>query len=855
VWINGHHVAYHEGGFTPFEVDISDLVISGPNVLALRVKEHTTVSDKLDHMSLYADFPLGGIIRTPYLFRVSSVHVEEIVHAVHFAKGNRSAVLNGTIKIANESAHSVPGFPLQVTLKTLAGKLVASSSPSIRKLGAWQEAVCDFRIKVDSPKPWTAETPDLYLLQVSPATANAPMVEYTEKTGLRETNVDGTQIRIDGSPVKFRGTCHHDSHPLMGRAVTPALTKLDLHLIKAANLNSLRTSHYPPIPELIDLADEMGVYVEDEADFCWAEGTNDLRNTPRIIQLTAELLARDRNHPSVFEWSICNESQFGYGFERSHEWVRNADPSRPNSAATSSWLEIATLHNPISIEGIHRNANIAMPLLWDESLCIYQGIFNDVAEMWVDPGMRDYYVKPLIDVYRAFMDSKTVQGSMIWCWADDIFCVPGRGYEYGRGTAQSHFIDHEYRMPGRGLVGDAPWGVVDGWRRLKPEFWLTKKLHSPIKLSEARIASIRADGSVRVPVENQYDFLNLSQIKATFEIDKLKGVLKLQVPPRSRGEIVVSGLNGRSTGKSLRLRFEASDGRLIDEYRIPIGRMIPGKVKLSPTTPLKLNKETWLAGDSTRVTGRGFELSFDRDQGYLRRCVAGTQPLLLAFPALHVLPTSTPLSPVPEAVRWNCTGVKVAREGGNVRVEMTGTYPQFEGSYSLLVHPDGTVVAHYSFKYTGDDMRAREIGWGLDLARECETFEWDRQAEWNVYPSDHIGRPHGIATAMVEAKTAVGTGSWSADPSPMGSNDFRSTKRNIHWIDIRVGNGPGICVPSDGNHSARAMVQPDRTSVFIDDWFGGTNVGWGEWITNYGKGKEIKKGEVLESNLTLRIHS
>jgi hypothetical protein len=193
-------------------------------------------------------------------------------------------------------------------------------------------------------------------------------------------------------------------------------------------------------------------------------------------------------------------------------------------------------------------------------------------------------------------------------------------------------------------------------------------------------------------------------------------------------------------------------------------------------------------------------------------------------------------------------------DGDNVRVNLAGHYPHLEGGYTFIVRPTGTVNAHYSFKYTGDDILAREIGWSLDAARECETFEWDRQGEWNVYPADHIGRPHGVATARANATQPVGAGSWSADSSPMGSNDFRSTKRQIHGVDLRCGRGPGVSVRSDGSHSARAMVQSDRTTLYIDDWYGGTNVGWGEWITNYGRGKAIKKGDTLESNLTFTLH-
>jgi hypothetical protein len=443
---------------------------------------------------------------------------------------------------------------------------------------------------------------------------------------------------------------------------------------------------------------------------------------------------------------------------------------------------------------------------------------------------------------------------MIWCWADDIFCVPSRGYEYGRGTAQSHFIDAEYKIPGRGLVGDAPWGVVDGWRRPKPEFWITKKLQSPIRIDESRALSETSDGVVRVPVENQYDFTNLSELKSTFSFGDVKGTVTADVPARSKGSIAIGGLPRIQGRMWLELRFETKQGRLVDAFRVPVGTVAGMALRVPKPVPLKVRNESWLAGDSARITGDRFEMVFDRDQGYLRRCVAGSQPLLIAFPAIHLLPTNSPTSPIPESVRWKCSGVKVTPVGENVQVELTGSYPQFEGGYTFLIKPKGEVEAKYSFKYTGENTLAREIGWSLDLAPECQTLEWDRTGEWNVYPSDHIGRPHGIAAAGFGVEQKVGMGPWSGDMSPMGSNDFRSTKRNINWADLRTPSGPGVRVVSEGKHSARAMVQPDRTSLYINDWYGGTNVGWGEWVTNYGRGKEVKKGDVIESTLTFRLH-
>ncbi|OHB70784.1 MAG: hypothetical protein A2V70_15360, partial [Planctomycetes bacterium RBG_13_63_9] len=857
VWVNGQLVATHEGGATPFEVDIADVVRKGANLLALRVKEHTTTSDELDHMSHYAYFPLAGIMRPVYLFCVPEVHVGGLEITTTFDKDYRDATMAVRARVLNESSEAFRG---ELAL-SLAGPLpgqeeLAKAKPAVVEMGPWHSTDVEVSIPVTAPKKWDAEHPNLYPLSVELSSDGRVAHRFALRTGFRQTQIRGSEILINGKPVKLRGTCHHDSHPLMGRAVNAELTRQDLELMKEANLNAVRTSHYPPLADLLHIADELGLYVEDEASFCWVGISDDLRQTPRIIQLTAELLARDRNHPSVAFWSLCNESRFGYGFERSHEWVRRADPSRPTSAAISTWLEIATLHNPLAISRIDEHENLQQPLIFDESLCIYQGIFGDVAEMWVDPGMRDYYAQPQPPIYERFMRSKTTQGSFIWCWSDDVFCVPGRGYEYGRGTARSHFLENSYRVPGRGLVGDAPWGVVDGWRRPKPEFWITKKLHSPVKVKEEPLRLPGPNEPIRVAVENQYDFSNLSEMTILWAIGGEKGELRCDVPPRSAGTVEIRPRRMVNEGEILTLRFEDNQGTLVDAYRLPLGREATHRPPCERCTPqpLRIWEEDTLAGTCTTIAGKDFQLAFDQRSGLLRRGVGNGQPLLLEMPTLHVLPTTRPLQPLPDRLSWKLEKLDVRREGANVCVTIKGRYEDFQGQYELTITPSGELAVDSSFEYTGEEFLAREIGLRFSVPKECDVLEWDRAAEWSVYPPDHIGRPRGTAPAFPEdASTVPPTGPWSKDVSPMGSNDFRSTKRNVRWAGIHCPNGPGILIEASGHQHVRAMVETDRISVHVNDFFGGTNVGWWEWIHNYGKGQAIRNGERIASRVRLSV--
>lgn len=898
VWVNGRRLAYHEGGATPFEVDITNAAKSARNLLAVRVTEHTQTSDQFDKMSQYADFPLGGIMRRVYLFRVPDTHIGALALSTRFEPGMADATISGRLAAVNESGATLSDASLRFKLTGEDGAAVPiDAMPVTLSVGAWERADVDIAIRAAAPLAWDAEHPNLYRLAVELVEDGRVLQTLVERIGFRETKISGTAILINGRPVKFRGTCHHDTHPLLGRAVTADLARQDLRLMKEANLNAVRTSHYPPIPELLDAADELGLYVEDEASFCWAGVADDLNFTPRIIQLTAELVTRDRNHPSVFMWSLCNESEWNYGFERSHEWVRAADPDRPTGAATSASLEIATLHNPIAISRIEENEKkLAKPLLFDESLCIFQGIFGDVAEMWVDPGVRDYYVTPLPAIYDRFMKSRVTQGSFIWCWADDIFAVPNRGLEFGRGSTQCQFLTEQYAMPGRGLAGDAPWGVVDGWRRPKPEFWITKKLHSPVKIAEKPLALPKAGGPIRVPVENQYDFTDLSELKIGWEIGGEKGEVRASVPPRSTGEIVVAPLRTPASGDVLSLTFTRPNGLLVDSYRLPVGeefapprkdcivlplrgsqatKAIPQKIEIASLPrgarndgieiatpsfksaaagPLVLRQEDRLAGIATHIIGKEFELAFDNESGRLRRGVAFGWPALLELPTLHVLPTALPLSPLPERRSWKLKSMRAERVGENVHVSIRGTYGLFEGGYEILVTPAGELTVSADFAYTGDDIWVRETGLRLSLPKSADLLCWQRRSEWSVYPPDHIGRPLGSARSVADHPAELPPAwAWSQDNSPLGSNDFRASKRNILWAALGYPGGPAILVLSDGSQTARAMMETDRLSLHVNGWYGGTNAGWQEWEHNYGKGKLLKKGDRIQETVRLRF--
>jgi len=270
--------------------------------------------------------------------------------------------------------------------------------------------------------------------------------------------------------------------------------------------------------------------------------------------------------------------------------------------------------------------------------------------------------------------------------------------------------------------------------------------------------------------------------------------------------------------------------------------------------PLRIIHDNVLAGPGIRVVGSEFDLLFDQDSGGLRRGVAFGQALLLDLPRVHLLPAAEPLHPFPDPLSWRLQKLDAQPEGPNVRVRLQGTYEHLEGGYDLLITPEGALTVQAEFKYSGDKLLVREAGLVVSTPRDCDWLRWQRQAEWSVYPQDHIGRPLGEARAFAEHSDQLPPRwPWSLDNSPMGCNDFRSTKRHIRWASLSYPHGPGIWVESDGAQHVRAEVQSDRIAFHINDWFGGTHVGWGEWTSNYGEGKPIAPGDTIKSTVRLRL--
>ncbi len=331
---------------------------------------------------------------------------------------------------------------------------------------------------VANPLKWNAEYPVLYKLRLQ-LTSDAGTEVIEKKIGFRELTVVGNQLFLNGSAIKLHGVNRHEVHPLTGRSLNMELWRKDALLYKEANVNYIRTSHYPPAEEFIDLCDSAGFYVELENPLVWI-GHNanlnmkfreawDLRLRKELIKTTRETITFYRNHPGIIIWSLANESAWTDNWRAAHEAADSLDPTRPKTFHDQAYgdynnygsisMPIANIHYP-GPKGPDMAENFERPLLFGE-YC-HLNTYNR-QEIATDPGVRDAWVQGFHSMWERMYKSKGCLGGALWSGIDDAFMLP----------------------EGK-LVGYGEWGPIDGWRRMKPEYYHVKKTYSPVIINNRK---------------------------------------------------------------------------------------------------------------------------------------------------------------------------------------------------------------------------------------------------------------------------------------------------------------------------------------------------------------------------------
>ena len=346
VWLNGHLAGGWPYGYASWRIDLTPYVQpGGVNQVAIRL-------DNPSNSSRW--YPGGGIYRNVWLVKTSPVHVGQWGTCLTTPEvSNASASIRLNVTVDNDSKQeaditvSTDIFPLSES-GNRTGRAVAALPPANLRIPPRSSATIEGQGSIANPKLWgpvPQQRPNRYVAITTLQSGNKVVDTYETVFGIRSLKFDPDEgFFINGEHIKLNGVCDHHDLGALGSALNYRALQRQLEMLAEMGANAIRTSHNPPAPELLDLADKMGLMVMDETFDCWVRGKTP-NDYSRIFgewheQDTRMLVHRDRNHPSVIMWSIGNEvGEQGQGeagaavAKELSEIVRQEDPTRPTTSA------------------------------------------------------------------------------------------------------------------------------------------------------------------------------------------------------------------------------------------------------------------------------------------------------------------------------------------------------------------------------------------------------------------------------------------------------------------------------------------------------------------------------------------
>lgn len=837
-WLNGKPLGYSENLFTPVEWEITDAAKAGQtNRLDLEMKV-ATASERLSDSCGYCGYSLGGIDRAVWIFALPRTHVATLRVDAGLDKAYQNGVLQIALGLDNPEQNAEDGVSVALELFDADGKEIDHSNPEVllEPLRPGTSAV-NIGSHVANPMKWNAEAPNLYKLVLTLEKDGMLLEQIERQIGFRTVETKGQQLYVNGQRVKLAGVCHHEIDPLTGRADTMRHAEADVRLFKNANVNDVRTSHYPCTREFLEAADRHGLYVEVEAPLCWVPRPKDSTDLKAVLTVTSAMIDYNHAHPSVIVWSLANESQWSALFERSNALCKRLDPTRPttfNQSGGEVTCDILNCHYPhMPYDEIQPDD--PRPLMIGE--CFYE-VYHERTDVAIDPGLRQLWAAgsadPNSEWGRACLENAKVGGGSLP--ADGIY--PGAwSYIHASGRCIGSEIwsgvDDIAFLPGPRLVscesGNAYWGLMDGWRRPKPEMDLAKFVFAPVWMPVRELEYRAGQGAVRVPVENRYSFTDLQQVEFRWELNGAKGKTRTILPPGSKGEIEIPVPPGTPTGATLLMRV-VKEGKEIVNATLALGKPAP----VSLPEP-RASAPTWSdVGRLITIGGTEFSLVLDKATGDFEAANSKHQAPILTFPELHVTRHDfgdlagyqlkkkvLPYAIFPDVKTRAVESVTVSDTGRGLGLVVKNRYEHFDGTVRWLMDKDGVGKVSYNYTYTGDDLDSREIGIRMLVPAECDTIEWRAWSEWGRFPEDSICRAEGLARAKRDKKWPEQHANvkpmwpWSQDQTELGTADFRSIKFNIYRAWLRAPDGSGARVAANANVHVRACLADNGVMLHV----------------------------------------
>ncbi|KAL2838181.1 glycosyl hydrolases family 2, TIM barrel domain-containing protein [Aspergillus pseudoustus] len=646
VWINEIFVGYAQGSRNPAEFDVTQVLKRDElNTLIVRVYQWSDGS----YIEAQDQWWLSGIFRDVHLLSFpGSCRIDDYFVRADLDTAYNHGLLRATVSIQcpNGGCITVLLFERPQNGSAELGRVELEFGPDTNRI--------DLELHVESPQQWSAESPYLYHVQII-LKSNGKSDSVSLATGFRRVELKNGLITVNNRPLRLRGVNRHDHDPRLGRAVSLDGLRHDLLLMKLHNVNALRCSHYPSHPGLYAVADELGLWVMDEADLeCHgfldvvvraldkpSEGLGNGMDSsgPAAAKYTSDnpawksayidravqMIQRDKNHPSVIIWSLGNESFCGQNQVAMYETCKKMDPSRlvhyegdtdmgTTDMYSYMYPTLDELIKTVTTKDVTVCGRYTKPVI----LCEYAHAMGN------GPGL-------LKDYEKAFAKYSRLQGGFIWEWSNhglhrkdtDIDGIVSTYYAYG-GDYGEELHDGKFAMD----------GLCNSEHEPTPGLLELKKAYEPVKI---RVAN------PMVEIENRYDFVSLEHLEASIVVEEFcqnaNIVLDcvMDLPPIAAGEKTIVSLPPDVRGlksehecyltMSIKLRQDVNWAQKGHEIAW-IQHKLSSRKTLLHSVPTSGKATIHNTLSSTRIAMGRSEIVFDRSTGLLQSWMVSERPIL-----------------------------------------------------------------------------------------------------------------------------------------------------------------------------------------------------------------------------------
>jgi beta-galactosidase len=825
--LNGREVGVSKDSHLAAEFDVTDLVQPGENTLRLRVVKWSDATYVEDQDQWWH----GGITRSVFLYATGPVHLADIRADTGLADDLTTGTLALSAWLGFPGDELEPGWVVEARLEGVAEPLVADAPVADRKAAdgwtlddqrllfaraahlpmsedeaaSWEtmyrrmapplDGHVTWRLELPEVARWSAEEPNLRALTLMLRSPAGDVVERVDvRVGFRRVEIDGLDLLINGERVYIRGVNRHDFDQHTGRTLTRDQIRADLVLMKQFGFNAVRTSHYPNDAALVELTDELGLYVIDEADIeshaFQSTLCDDWRYLSAWVDRISRMALRDKNHPSIISWSLGNESGYGLNHEAAAGWLRRYDPSRPlhyEGAIRYDWSSdqgvsdiTCPMYPPIAaIVGHAGSGQQRHPLI----MCEFQHAMGNsngtLGEYWdaieSTPGLQGGFI-------WEFWDHGLVQelpdGTRRWAYGGDFGDVPNDG---------NFCLD----------------GLVWPDRRPKPAMWEHKSIAAPVRPTglHDRRAGI-------VEVVNRQSFRDLGWLRASWDLSiggESRGsgdVVLPEVGPGDRGPAVLHGWtdpslpSGAEAWLTIRFVTAAESAWAAQGFEVAAAQLAVGSGGSGPEGSSRASKSSSASAKASSAAAGVVALDED---GLL------VHELLAAAPILSLWRAPTDNDRFGGiATGWIEAGldrlerrlVSVERDGDVTAVVSeyrTGAGFGIRHEQTLRVTPDGEIQVDEVAIIPDEIPDLPRVGSAFEVVAGLDRVEWFGTGPHETYPDRRRG---GLVARWRSTVDDLYT--------PYIRPQENGGRAGVRWLELGDGRGRGLRITLDGPRQVSA---------------------------------------------------